>query len=150
MNPFFIFQFNENKEQLRAAYVEICGDKQETEFSFSQIFKMVLDIAVPFAAKERKWDEKTVSTYQDDNFIGLVNSAVGLYVTEVAYGTCDSCDVIDYINQYCFNKEERQRRVEALMAVSLHIVQQLKRFPSRDVDSFKCMEETMIENGFRP
>lgn len=134
MELFFVNQWEENKDALRAHFATTPQSEYD---SYEAIVELVLSIAVPLASDwcDDGWrvDQMTVldhGHYQGtklfivpkDTYQPCVSNYI---IIDVSYGSCSGCDTLQAITSY---DEElpSEDQINQYMTLCLHIVQNMR------------------------
>lgn len=167
----FIEQWYNNKHELES-FLDLEYDQSEDKkywgMAYEQLFQKVFELVVtepreirtPFDQRWNNyswdWDRFQVinhGDYQGEMIFIMVPDVYqptlgrDYYFTAVTYGSCSSCDTMQWVEYELKTKDEK---IQALMNAALHIVQSTKTFESYVVE--RDMRIKVLEGscGFDP
>ena len=120
----------------------VLSSKEESEFeNYGDLFKIVLEVIfhdIKFTQGVKPSpiyidSIKTVYTrrYSGDLFMFFTfgNFIENIAFTHVSYGSCSGCDALESARfRISYNEKEREKGLEELMQLCLHLVQKIKLF----------------------
>lgn len=130
----FVKRFDEKRDDIRAELGNLL-DKKGWELEYDDIVRTVLE-AVNGKWWPNRMDIEGIHLIDDGDYQGTLVYVIpedsyqpsDYWYVRIAYGSCSGCDTLQCI-MCCFDweGEEREKVVDDLFTLALHVVQKLKK-----------------------